>query len=91
MQTEDQEQSAEILSQSPQISDSAGRPCKRCITRSEKVLGKRKRRHAHDIDLEQDGYASLNKIKYRCDVGLKSLLRSVSDFYQNLLQTYSNE
>ena len=53
-------------------------------------MGKRKRRHAHDVDLE-DGFANLDSIKYRCDVGLKSLLRSVSDFYQSQMQTYMNK
>ena len=58
-------------------------PCKRCRARADKVLGKRRRR-TYKL---ADGEAGI--LRYKCDVGLKSLLRSICDFYQSSLHKFS--
>jgi hypothetical protein len=64
-------------------------PCKRCTYNEAKLDGSRKRRR-FSLEEIKDAPESSDIIGYTCDVGIKSLLRSICEFYQLRLRGFLN-
>ena len=62
-------------------------PCKRCVYNEAKLDGSRKRRRFCLEDMRGAPY-NQDIIGYNCDVGIKSLLRSICEFYQTHMRTF---
>ena len=62
-------------------------PCRRCLYNAAKLDGSRKKRR-FSLENVLGSPPSVDIIGYACDVGIKSLLRSICDFYMARLRTY---